>query len=179
MDKKYILSIFSSAVFLLSAQANAALVHYQVAMSGFQQVGAPNQFNNGDPDGFGVADLLIDTTALTIDWNFMTANISLPLTGAHIHQNVFGQNGTVVVNFGAQLSGSGLYDTDLANIVANPTNFYVSLHNADFPNGALRGQIGNALAAPVPIPAAIWLFGSGLLGLLGISRKNSGIVKKK
>jgi len=29
----------------------------------------------------------------------------------------------------------------------------------------------NELATTVPIPAAIWLFGSGLLGLLGISRR--------
>jgi hypothetical protein len=29
----------------------------------------------------------------------------------------------------------------------------------------------NNIAAPVPVPAAIWLFGSGLMGLLGISRR--------
>ena len=28
-----------------------------------------------------------------------------------------------------------------------------------------------ALAAPVPVPAAVWLFGSGLLGLVGIARR--------
>jgi hypothetical protein len=29
----------------------------------------------------------------------------------------------------------------------------------------------NINVAPVPIPAAVWLFGTGLLGLLGIRRK--------
>jgi hypothetical protein len=29
----------------------------------------------------------------------------------------------------------------LANIVANPSNFYVNVHNADFPGGAVRGQL--------------------------------------
>jgi hypothetical protein len=36
--------------------------------------------------------------------------------------------------------------------------------------------IGSALvraASPVPVPAAVWLFGSGLMGLIGFSRKYS------
>jgi hypothetical protein len=28
-----------------------------------------------------------------------------------------------------------------------------------------------ALTSPVPVPAAAWLFGSGLLGLVGIARR--------
>jgi hypothetical protein len=31
-----------------------------------------------------------------------------------------------------------------------------------------------AVFAPVPIPAAVWLFGSGLLGLVGIARRRRG-----
>lgn len=43
--------------------------------------------------------------------------------------------------------------------------------------GAFDGQIGgwtitgNASASAVPVPAAAWLFGSGLLGLVGIARR--------
>ena len=29
-------------------------------------------------------------------------------------------------------------------------------------------------AAPVPVPAAVWLFGSGLLGLIGVARRKAG-----
>jgi PEP-CTERM motif len=29
----------------------------------------------------------------------------------------------------------------------------------------------DGLLTPVPVPAAVWLFGSGLLGLIGIARK--------
>lgn len=108
------------------------------------------QFNQGDPNGFGVADLRIDTIALTVDWNFLVANIGLPLTGAHIHQGIAGQNGPVVVNFDAQLSGIGLYNPILANIITDPNDFYVNLDDAEFPGGAIRGQIGD------PLPAAAW-----------------------
>jgi hypothetical protein len=30
---------------------------------------------------------------------------------------------------------------------------------------------GNTTTAPVPLPAAVWLFGSGLMGLVGVSRR--------
>lgn len=169
--RRYVTTLVTVAGYWFSAETSAAVVHYEVALTGFQEVNASGQFNQGDPDGFGVADLRIDAATFTIEWDFMVANIALPLTGAHIHQNVAGQNGPVVVNFNGQLSGSGFNDPDLANVIANPKDFYVNLHNADFPNGAIRGQIGDPLPAPVPLPAAMWLFGPGLLGLLGIAAR--------
>jgi hypothetical protein len=35
---------------------------------------------------------------------------------------------------------------------------------------------GNSTGAPVPLPAAVWLFGSGLLGLVGVSRRRKTAV---
>lgn len=35
---------------------------------------------------------------------------------------------------------------------------------------------GNSVAPPVPLPAAVWLFGSGLLGLFGVSRRRTASV---
>jgi hypothetical protein len=32
---------------------------------------------------------------------------------------------------------------------------------------------GNVGAAIVPLPAAVWLFGSGLLGLIGMARRKN------
>jgi hypothetical protein len=41
------------------------------------------------------------------------------------------------------------------------------------PNGlsAWAVQSGDVSAARVPVPAAVWLFGSGLLGLIGVARR--------
>jgi len=35
-------------------------------------------------------------------------------------------------------------------------------------------QEGNAQVAPVPVPAAVWLMGSGLIGLMGVRRRKIG-----
>jgi DNA-binding beta-propeller fold protein YncE len=37
--------------------------------------------------------------------------------------------------------------------------------------GAPTFLVFNGAASPVPVPAAVWLFGSGLLGLIGVARR--------
>jgi hypothetical protein len=66
-----------------------------------------------------------------------------------------GQNGPVVANLGAPADGnaadcltdgeSGKFPTGetAAEILANPENYYVNVHNATYPGGAIRGQLVN------------------------------------
>ncbi len=42
-----------------------------------------------------------------------------------------------------------------------------------FPDAGVNYTGITYAASPVPVPAAVWLFGSGLLGLIGISRKSA------
>ena len=54
--------------------------------------------------------------------------------------------------------------TSAANALAintTPGNFYVNIHNAAFPSGAVRGQLGTV----VPEPATLAPLGVGLAGL--------------
>jgi len=143
------------ATLAAACSAQADLYKFVVPMDGGQEV-LPNV---GDPDGTGTAILLIDSDALTIDWLIMVDDISLNLTGAHIHQGNAGANGPVRVDFAAQLSGSGLFDADLAGVLANPTGWYVNVHNTDHRGGAIRGQIG---------PGEIIPESTTLLGALGL-----------
>jgi hypothetical protein len=44
--------------------------------------------------------------------------------------------------------------------------WYINIHTTSFGGGEIRGQV-----QVVPIPAAVWLFGSGLLGLVALARR--------
>jgi hypothetical protein len=146
------------ALLLQVGRAEATIVTYVVALSGAQEVGG------GDPDGTGTATLTLDTTLNTIDWNIVVANLDTVILD-HIHQAPAGVNGGVVIDFGGLLSGTGLFDTDVSAVVANPTGFYVNVHTNVFPGGAVRGQI--------PEPATFAMLGAGLLGLAAASRRRA------
>ncbi len=52
-------------------------------------------------------------------------------------------------------------------------SFYVAGDFGNDPNKIkLKGSKGGATAVTtIPVPAAVWLFGSGLLGLVGVARR--------
>jgi len=119
---------------------------FTVSLSGAQEAPAP-----GDPNGSGSALVLVNAQTNMVCYDFSrTSDITLPATAAHIHQAPPGQAGPVVVPFGnppnSQGVGNGCVMNVPANIVsgilANPSNFYVNVHTSDFPNGAIRGQLG-------------------------------------
>ena len=64
-------------------------------------------------------------------------------------------------------SFSGFYFTDVTGVNLNVLSnygdgFYYSAH-----------EVGFDTVSAVPVPAAVWLFGSGLIGLFGLRRKKS------
>lgn len=113
--------------------------------------GAPNK---GDPDGQGTAIITLDSATNQACVQANISGIATP-AAAHIHKAPAGQNGPVVVDFttvitGTNLSGCVASTAELvADIAANPSNYYLNVHNADFPNGALRGQLADSDSAPV------------------------------
>ncbi|MDZ4779383.1 MAG: CHRD domain-containing protein [Planctomycetia bacterium] len=166
---KRMMSLACAVVALLtwSTHGQAAIVKYEVLLDGHQEVDSSGNPDKGDLDGTGFAQLWVDSEALSIDWNITAENIEFPLIGAHIHESPAGTNGSVKIDFDAQLTGSGKVDADLANLLANPTGFYVNLHNNSFTGGAIRGQIGQ----PVPEPTSLVLAGLGFVALALWRRK--------
>jgi hypothetical protein len=104
--------------------------------------GVPNQ---GDLDGIGTAHLTLNQGQGQICYELTVSGIA-PATAAHIHVGASTTTGGVVVPLAAPTDGSssGCADVDPELIKAirqNPENYYVNVHNAEFPGGALRGQL--------------------------------------
>ncbi|MDH5189857.1 MAG: VPLPA-CTERM sorting domain-containing protein [Gammaproteobacteria bacterium] len=87
-------------------------------------------------------------------------------TGASTANGVT-NNGTAVANVG-DVNGDGL-DDYTATFVSGGN---VGAEWGDF-NGAAYVEVlkVDIMSSPVPVPAAVWLFGSGLVGLAGIARR--------
>jgi hypothetical protein len=100
----------------------------------------------GDPDGSGTAKITLNQDREEVCWNITVQGISLASLRAHIHKAPVGANGPIVVPFfeadDVRLSGCvGADDELIKDIRKHPSDYYVNVHNADFPGGALRGQL--------------------------------------
>ena len=100
--------------------------------------------------GTGTATITIDRNARTLCYTITTQNVALSLMAAHIHVAPVGEAGPVVIPLfsqpvnAANVGPTCLTDLDknlLKDILRNPQNYYVNVHNAPFPNGAVRGQL--------------------------------------
>ena len=102
----------------------------------------------GDLDGTGTAALTLNRGTGEVCWDIAVEDITLPALAAHIHEAPAGVPGDVVVTLGApgeDGTSTGCTTADRAlvkDITKNPSEYYVNVHNLDFPGGALRGQLG-------------------------------------
>ncbi len=100
----------------------------------------------GDPNGRGEAYVFgVDGEATRLCYVLTVDKIDTA-TAAHIHEGRPGQNGPVVVNLAPPADGSaaGCVTADaqtVAEILADPHDYYVNVHNAEHPGGAVRGQL--------------------------------------
>jgi hypothetical protein len=125
----------------------------------------------GDPDGSGTASIVIDVEAGTACWDLTAEGIE-PVTQSHIHIGAEGESGDVVVPLdvdGFEGTSEGCIEpmedaAVLQEIVDDPAGYYVNLHTADFPAGAIRGNLaaGTAPNTAMPGPGA-----DGSIAILG------------
>ena len=132
-------SIVTASVAVQAEEPGGTVI--QVNMTGAAEAPGP-----GDPDGTGTAKFTIRQEKGQICYNLTVQNIG-PATAAHIHLAPVGQPGPVVVPLKAPTKGSSEACTTVTRelataILKNPANYYVNVHNAEFPAGAVRGQLG-------------------------------------
>lgn len=112
-------------------------------LTGAEEVPGP-----GDPDGSGQAELRLNPGQGEVCWTIDVEGIDLPATAAHIHAGAAGVAGPVVVTLsppdeGGTASGcqSNIARDLIRAIIQHPEEYYVNVHNAAYPDGAVRGQL--------------------------------------
>lgn len=112
-----------------------------VSLSGLQEVPGP-----GDPDGNGTVEVRIDPRTGEICWNLYARAIE-PATAAHIHRGAEGVAGQPVVTLttpdaNGRSQGCQTVELGLAREIGmRAYDFYVNVHTAAYPTGAIRGQL--------------------------------------
>jgi hypothetical protein len=107
--------------------------------------GAAEAPGPGDPDGSGTADLRVNPGLGQVCVELVVRDI-VAATASHIHKAPAGASGPVVVTLAPPSDGtsSGCYAVERAlarDILQDPSQYYVNVHNSEYPAGALRGQL--------------------------------------
>jgi hypothetical protein len=110
----------------------------------------------GDPDGRGTAEFTFDTVEGTVCYELEVESITEPvepapgLGSAHIHTLDSVPPGGIAVDLEAdfqpdksdEFKASGCVDSALIEaILEHPDQYYVNIHNVEFPGGALSGLL--------------------------------------
>jgi len=123
--------------------------------------GAANKAIAGDPNGRGEVYVFgIDGDPRTLCYVLNVEKIAFvePGMAAHIHEGAAGSNGPVVVNLARPFDGDSadcLTEGEIlpngapafptgktvAEILEDPADYYVNVHNPEYPGGAIRGQL--------------------------------------
>lgn len=140
--------VLALTLLIPAAPAQAKATVLQATLTGPAEVPGP-----GDEDATGIARVRINVKQRSACFLLVVTDVVLPATAAHIHAGAAGVAGDIVVTLAAPTelgsSGFGLAtgcarDQDRALLRAirtSPGDYYVNVHNADFPGGALRGQL--------------------------------------
>lgn len=112
-----------------------------IELTGANEIPGP-----GAADGVGQAHVYLETDG-SICYDFIGIDgLDTPATAAHIHEGGESEAGPVVLELETPTEGSlnacAEDQAELsARIAANPAGFYVNVHNEEFPEGAVRGQL--------------------------------------
>ena len=114
---------------------------YTVTMTGAAERPGP-----GDPDGTGTAELRVNAGQNQVCYTLTVSGIDAA-TAAHVHRGGPDAAGPPVITLEApgdgSSSGCATVERALAQeLIRTPAAFYVNVHNAAVPAGAIRGQLG-------------------------------------
>jgi len=168
MKKSCLFSVLCALCILVSSPSYASIINLTSTIDGSQ---ANASVGTGSL-GIGSAIMTFDDVSNQFDWNINWSGL-VNETAAHFHGPALpNQNAGVQVGIGVASNpavGSAILSAaQETELLAGL--WYINIHTSTFPGGEIRGQVN-----VVPIPAAAWLFGSGLIGLIGVARRKARV----
>ncbi len=140
--RKTLLAVAVAAVALIPTLALASGQTMSPVLS--SKLSGGTEVPKGDPNGKGLAVLHLNAGKGKVCWAFKgVARIGAP-NAAHIHKGRAGKAGPVVVAFSVPYKATGCVKAAkklIEAIETYPNNYYVNIHNAKYPGGAIRGQL--------------------------------------
>ena len=133
--------VISALALVAVLAANAAAtktVTFEVALKGKNEAPAAPASNKGK------VELKLNTATGKVCWEFKLGKIDGKPSQAHIHKGKAGVSGNVVVPLGANYKRQGCTKAApslVKSIAGHPRAYYVNVHNAKHPLGAMRGQL--------------------------------------
>lgn len=138
--KKYILLSLALLPLAVPASSEDGGRKLSASLTGAAEVPGP-----GDADGMGSFKGRVNPGQGEICYTLTASNIQTP-NAAHIHRGAAGVAGPVVAPLKAPTTGSSAACVKVTRelamaIIKMPSDFYVNVHNPEFPRGAVRGQL--------------------------------------
>ena len=138
MRKGLLLIVAVVAGLLLASTALATGGHLTAQLRGANEKPAAPASNRGR------AEITLRPATGKVCWDFTITKIDGAGTAAHIHKGRPGVAGPVYIPLGTTFKRQGCASAPKAKInavAAKPGAFYVNIHNAKHPAGAMRGQL--------------------------------------
>jgi|SRR5690349_14669797 hypothetical protein len=125
-------------VLAANAATSARTAKFEIALKGTNEKPAAPASNKGK------VELTLNTATGKVCWDFKLTKIDGKPSQAHIHKGKAGVSGNVVVPLGANYKRQGCTSAAkslVKSIAGHPGAYYVNVHNAKHPLGAMRGQL--------------------------------------
>lgn len=125
-------------------------------------------------DTMGSTSLTINMPVIQTQWasgNYIIGADPNPATNGDVFSKGAGPGVTFTAVLTPTSSTTGAFDMHGSYRMTKDEVTVPGFHK-NWTQWELKGTYNNV--APVPIPAAVWLFGSGLIGLVGIARRKKG-----
>ncbi len=127
-----------AATLAAGAATNAGTTKLEATLRGGNEKPAAAASNRGK------AEIRLTPSSGKVCWEFTLAKIDGKAMQAHIHKGGKSVSGNVVVPLGGNYKRQGCTTAPKATVKAilkSPGGFYVNVHNAKHPLGAMRGQL--------------------------------------